>query len=805
MGTVLLVARSLAVYGGTAAALLFLAHRFVLPLPRRTALLLAAAPLLFTGRALLTSSVYGPIDIIYNGYPFGSRRVELAVPHDRTPLLGDVVYLYIPWRAAVREAVAEGRLPLWNRHTLAGEPLAAVVQAAVLHPGTLVGLLLPLPQAWTFDMTLRLLIALLSAFLFMRELRCGERAAWLGAMGFAFSNWMIFYLGSTPTPAAAPLPLLLVGFRRIAREPGTNGAAIAVASLLVITAAGHPETLLHASTGAALFFFWELAGARRGRRVASLRTAVFTVAVAAGLSAVILLPLLEALPHTLEHFVRTTWYVNQPRSRSGEEIVTRLVAQIVPYAVGVSGRGRMLDGFAEPSAYAGAMMFPFALTGLFARIRSRWFFVVAGLVGLAVWAKTAAADAVAKLPLFDIALNERLILWTILSLCVLAALGANRLADGEGLPAFLAGGVGTLGLVAWLNFRFRPRLATLEMPAEFLRGRVLAQLVPLVLAVVLVGVLARRRRATMPSGLTALVVVFAASRVFEQGGTYPTMPRQTFYPRFDVLEAIPEDPAYRMAGVGRALIPNASAVYGLDDVRGYEAMTLHRLHDTYPLWCVAQPVWFNRVDDPARPFLSFLAARWVLTETGFEPPAGWPKRAEGSGLRLLENPRALPIAFAPRYTRSEPDAARRLEVLAGVGDFAERGVVEDGPASDWRPNGPARVAIVEALAGRMEIEVRAEAPTLVATSIPAWPGWKAKIQGAAAPVRIVPYNHAFLAVAVPAGTHRLTLRYLPDGFVYGAAVSAGTLAVSLFVLLRRRRFGSNDASPEARMRAERAG
>mgnify|MGYP006337033429 CR=1 FL=1 len=51
---------------------------------------------------------------------------------------------------------------------------------------------------------------------------------------------------------------------------------------------------------------------------------------------------------------------------------------------------------------------------------------------------------------------------------------------------------------------------------------------------------------------------------------------------------------------------------------------------------------------------------------------------------------------------------------------------------------------------------------------------------------------------VPAGTHRLTLRYLPNGFVYGAAVSAGTLAVSLVLLLRRRRSGSSDASPEAR-------
>jgi len=217
MGTVLLVARSLAVYGGTAAVLVFLAHRFVLPLPRRTALLLAAAPLLFTGRALLTGAVYGPIDILYNGYPFGALREGLAVPHDRTPLLADVVYQQIPWRAAVREAIAEGRLPLWNPHTLAGEPLLAVAQSAVFHPGTLVGMLLPLPQAWTFDMTLRLFLALLSAFLFLRDLGCRKRAAILGGLGFAFSNWMVFYLGVPVMAAAAPLPLLLLGLRRIVR------------------------------------------------------------------------------------------------------------------------------------------------------------------------------------------------------------------------------------------------------------------------------------------------------------------------------------------------------------------------------------------------------------------------------------------------------------------------------------------------------------------------------------------------------------------------------------------------------------
>ena len=788
----LIVAGSLAVYGGTAALLLFLAHRFVLPLRRRTAVLLAAAPLLFTGRALFTGAVYAPADILYNAYPFGSLRQELAVPHDRTPILGDVVYQQIPWRAAVRQAVAEGRLPLWNPHSLAGESLVAVAQPAAFHPITLVSLLLPLAPSWTLDMTLRLLLALLAAFLFLRDLGCGERPALLGGLGFAFSNWMVFYLGLQPMEAAAPLPLLLLGFRRIAREPGVRAAAIAVAGIWLIAAAGHPETLMHTCTVAGVYFLCELAGARPGNRWASARVAAAAVAVAAGLSAVILLPFLEAVPHSLEHFVRSTWYAHQPRSRALAENLDRLVVQVLPYAVGVSGQGRVMDGYIEPSAYAGALLFPFAFSGVFARIRCRWFFLLTGLFALAVWIKTPVADAVAKLPLFDIALNERLLLWTLLSLCVLAALGANRLADGEGAPAFLAGAVASLALIAWLFVRYRGRLSALEMPPAFLRGRLLAELVPLVLAVVLVATLSRQRRATI--GLSGLLVVFAASRVYEQSGTYPTMRAETFYPRFEVLEAIPDDPAYRMAGVERALIPNASAVYGLDDARGYEAMTLRRFSETYPLWCVAQPVWFNRIDDPTRPFVSFLAVRWMLTETHVAPPAGWATRAEGAGLRLLENPSALPLVFAPGSTRSEPDPQRRLALLQSIDNFAERGVIEAGPASDWTPNAAARVSILGSQAGRLELDVRADGEALLATSIPAWPGWTGELGGAT--IEPILYNHAFLAWRVPAGQHRLTLRYAPDGFRLGARVTAVTAAIGALILLvsvrrKGRKLGEN--------------
>ena len=789
---ILLVARCLAVYGATAAAILFLVRRFVSPLSLRVALVLAAAPLLFTGRALLTGAVYGPIDILYNGYPFGAHRVELGVSPDRTPSLTDVVYQQIPWRSAVRRALLERRLPLWNPDVLAGEPLLAVQQPAALYPGTWIGLLLPLPQAWTFDMTLRLLIALLCAYLFLRDLWCCELASLLGALGWAFSSWMIFSLGVPLMAAAAPIPLLFLGLRRIAREPGRQSMALTVTALVLIGVAGHPETLLHACAAGGVYFLFELARspgsdpkARPSSRLRPLALALGAGALALGLLAIQLLPLAEALPHTLEHALRKFWYASQPRSLPLGENLRRLTPQVMPYAVGVSGQGRLMEGgFLEPSAYAGALLLPLAFAGLFARCRERWIFVALGLLGLAVQIKTPVADLLAKLPLLDIALNERLVVLTIFSVCVLAALGAHRLREGEGAPAFFAGAGATLLLLAVLFTRVRPRVIALGMPSSYLTERFLLQVIPVLLAVAVLAVLSRRRRAT--AGLAALVLIFAASRVLEAGATHPVMPLPTFYPPMSVLARIPRGEPWRIAGVGeRALIPNASAVYGLEDVRGSSAMTLLRLYETFPLWCEAQPVWFNRIDDPARPFLSFLNVRWVLTEPSVPPPPGWPVLAEADGLRLLENPAALPRAFVPRTVRVERDPARRLELLKSIEDFADRGVVEsDGPLGDWVANGPARLGIAAYRADAMDVDVEASAETLVATSLTAWPGWKARLDGVA--LSAVPYNHAFLAFRVPHGRHRLSLRYRPDGFVFGAAVTLATLALCA-VLARRRR------------------
>ena len=102
-----------------------------------------------------------------------------------------------------------------------------------------------------------------------------------------------------------------------------------------------------------------------------------------------------------------------------------------------------------------------------------------------------------------------------------------------------------------------------------------------------------------------------------------------------------------------------------------------------------------------------------------------------------------------------------------------------GPGGDaaegGRENGDASTEIEEYRGSSLAVRVAARADALVATSIPAWPGWRATLDGRS--IEPIEYNVAFLSYRVPPGDHRLVLRYLPRSVVWGGVVGLLTLVV----------------------------
>ena len=778
----LTIVRLLAVYLGSAAAALWLASRFVRAISLPAAVFLTLAPLVLTGRALVTGGVYGPIDILYDGEPFAAHRAEAGIGPTQSPPLSDVVYQMIPWRRAVRDAVKNGRWPLWNPFDSTGTPLLGSQLAGVFYPGTWIGFLLPLPQAWTFDMALRFFLSIASAYLFFRDLGCGGLPAAIGAGGWGFCDFLVFLAGHPQSAAIGPFPLLLLALRRLARDADRNALLLAVAALLLILSAGHPESVLYTVAGGGLYFLFELSGTERRRVPRAVGLSLAAGALALGVAALSLLPFLEILPRTQELLDRT---VGAMRVREWLPLRTSLrhaATFLMPYAYGVFGRGRVESFIARPDgAYAGAVLLPLAVTGLFGKRRERWLFLFFVAIGVALFVGLEPlTHALAALPLFSIALLHPFVFLAAFGLAALAALGAEEIRRGR-RSEFVASALVLVPLLFLLLLRRRPWLLALGMPEPFLRELALAQLAPLLAAALLVATVPRRRAGLALAGLLGILL---AGRSAEAGSVHPTYPARAFYPRLPFLDRVARDSPWRIAGASYTFVPNASAVYGLEDVRGYEMTTFAPLAETFPLWCVRQPVWFNRVDDPARPFLSFLNVRYAIVPRAWTPPAGWTPVDEDAGGRLFENPGALPRAFVPRRLHRESDPARQRERLFAISDFSRDGVLTASP-SGLVENGEASVRVASYTPQRLELTIDARTRAWVATSLVGWPGWRLTLDGDERPLR--DYNRAFLAFETPAGTHRALLRYRPESFEIGRWISAASLAILIAAATRKSR------------------
>src|SRR5947209_15680773 len=219
---------SFLLYIAVALLLLWIAHRALMPLSRAAVLVLVLLPMCVTGKALLTASVFGPVDLPYFTEPLRDMRVPLGVAKPHNGLLSDLYAQMIPWRKAVQFAISHGRWPLWNPFILSGTQLAAAAQPAAYSPFTLIACLLPVPAGLTFSAAIAFFLAGLGAYLFARELECRELVALSAAAGWMYAGGMAFFVLWSLGSSWALLPFVLFATRRCVHEPGVRSAAMLI-------------------------------------------------------------------------------------------------------------------------------------------------------------------------------------------------------------------------------------------------------------------------------------------------------------------------------------------------------------------------------------------------------------------------------------------------------------------------------------------------------------------------------------------------------------------------------------------------
>ena len=161
---------------------------------------------------------------------------------------------------------------------------------------------------------------------------------------------------------------------------------------------------------------------------------------------------------------------------------------------------------------------------------------------------------------------------------------------------------------------------------------------------------------------------------------------------------------------------------------------------------------------------------------------GWRRLCAAAGSTIYENTAALPRAWlVPRVlplAEADALAAVRGGRLPDGTAFDPRRValVEEGPGVDHGPLDPqARVELFTRGPNGLGALTRSRTPAFLVLAEAAYPGWRAIVDGRAAP--IVRADYVLRGLSLAAGEHRVLLEYRPRSFLLGLAVSAAALVV----------------------------
>lgn len=766
----------------TAIALLWLAHHRVHALTRAAALVLILLPLCFTGRALLTGAVYGPVDLPYETEPLSALKSDVGIGQGHNGVLSDLYTQMIPWRKAVQYSYAHHRWPLWNRFTLSGDILAPAAQAAAYSPLTLIACLLPVAQSLTFTAAIFFFVSGLGAFLLARDLGCREAAAMIAAAGWMYSTSLAFFILWSIGGAWAWFLFVLLGARRVSRSPSVDSAAVLVFGFTMLLLAGHPETAAHVVLIAGAYMIFHLF-VTRGRIIPATVATVSAGLLALALCAVYVLPILEAAPQTIEHEFRKNVYSNMPHGLNPQESLAHFAVDLLPFLHIRNWKLEKVEHVDYGTAGAGSIVLTLSLYALWRRkSREVPFFgalLVLGLLASANWAPL--MTLLGKLPLLDMMLNDRLAYAAAASFSILAALAVEELARREGDSLFSTISAILLVLLAGATYWFVRHQFVDDWIPPWGQYKIAAELGGL-------GCLAAlslfRGKARFRCVVPAILGLLVLQRTMSEGNVYPTIPQRAAYPHmplFDRLTAIREP--FRIVGEGMTLIPGTSALYELEDVRGYEAMTFQRYFETYAFWCVHQGVFFNRVDDLSKPFLSFLNVRYAVTRVSAIVPDGWHEVARFRTAKLLENTRVMERAFLPRRVRFGLSREQELVEMAVEKDFGDRAWIDAPLGFQERSNGGGTIQLSREGEG-LQIAADMESDGWLVISEPAWSGWRTYIDGRRVGWHVA--NHAFIGVMVPRGRHTVRVTFLPASFVTGRAITLAAIAGVMAVVMVRR-------------------
>jgi hypothetical protein len=706
----------------------------------------------------------------------------------------DLSLHFFPLRRFALEGLRQGELRLWNPLVHEGVPLSL---PAVGYPIDLVQLVSPHEAFLSLVLALHVPLAALACFALARGLGLGVSAAAGSASTYALGGFSLASLNLyIHAQAAAWAPLVVLGLVRLLAGAGRR--TLALSALVTATALS--------TTGVEIAGQAILAGVVLGaRRGPQLGRRAFGVLLALGLSLLLAAPVLVLVGGQVEGSARAHGFPTDVVLAHSvhpfalvQTLVGGLFGDLGNLASDWWGDNFFPRGFPYVvSLYLGAVLVALAAVGASSRLAFSG--RLALLVALGLVASLGRYAGLAELveafpPAHAFRFPVKAFFTVQLGCALLAGLGLETLGAGRRWKALalVAAGLGGVLAAAPLLPRLWPAGA-MAFAAAFLPPRIapvgravvldrvladaaLGGLVALGAALVALAAARGRLASVRAAGLVAALAV--ADLLRTGAGLNPMVSSRFYQASVELEERLAE---LRAGRVFTCSVETSPAYLVARQARGrdHEAWSFAALLETLtPAFNLA----FG-VPSALSPDLTMLVptAR-VLTpeEAACRDPADiLPRLREAAVSHVLSLDPLEHAELVPAFT-TQPARIAPLQVHAYR-------------LSDARPRlsleGPGRATSLERTAGRLELDVEAEAEaTLVVGETPD-PGWSARVDGQPRPLEL---RGRHLAVAVPAGRSRVQLEYRPRGL--RAACGASLLALVVLVLLARRATGPRASS-----------
>ena len=162
----------------------------------------------------------------------------------------DLLAQFGPWRAFLKDQLAQGHFPLWNPYLLGGQPFFADLQNMMLYPLNWLTLPFSVPYGLSVFFFLHFFLAALGMHLWLRSFGLSENACRVGALVYASSNFFWWEIIHPPVLAAfAWLPWLFLLLELLVKNPKPVNAFYAGFCFALIFLCGSFQVTLGAFYG----------------------------------------------------------------------------------------------------------------------------------------------------------------------------------------------------------------------------------------------------------------------------------------------------------------------------------------------------------------------------------------------------------------------------------------------------------------------------------------------------------------------------------------------------------------------------